>query len=112
MQPASLASVSGGNAMGLPVTWQLERLGGETFRVSAEFARAAYLRFWGGRDYLLVGVCAFFFFSISRSGKEVIWGGRMGRGANSDPHRNLRVAGRVVECVVSSLDTSGSIYSL
>ena len=62
MQPASLASVSGGNAMGLPVTWQLERLGGETFRVSAEFARAAYLRFWGGRDYLLVGVCAFFFF--------------------------------------------------
>lgn len=66
MQPASLASVSGGNAMGLPVTWQLERLGGETFRVSAEFARAAYLRFWGGRDYLLVGVCAFFFFYFTQ----------------------------------------------
>ena len=37
---------SGGNAMGLSVTWQLERLGGETFMVSREFARAAYLGFW------------------------------------------------------------------
>lgn len=79
MQPASLASVSGGNAMGLPVTWQLERLGGETFRVSAEFARAAYLRFWGGRDYLLVGVCAFFFFLFHAVARRLFgvggWGG-------------------------------------
>lgn len=45
MQSSFTASVSRGDAMGLSLTWQLERLERDTFMVAREFARAACLGF-------------------------------------------------------------------